>query len=46
MPSYEDDSRFAGSVPEFAAKANYDQGWTSGALRGFQPNSIEQTRQQ
>jgi len=23
MPGYEDDSRFAGSVPEFAAKANY-----------------------
>jgi hypothetical protein len=26
MPGAEDDSRFAGSVPEFAAKANYRPG--------------------
>jgi hypothetical protein len=46
MPGAEDDSRFAGSVPGFAAEADYGPGWTSGALGGFQTNSIEQARLQ
>ena len=46
MPGAEDDSRFAGSVPGFAAEADYGPGWTSGALGGFQTNSIKQARLQ
>jgi hypothetical protein len=40
MPGAEDDSRFAGSVPEFAAQGKLAQGWTSSALRAFRPNLL------
>ena len=42
MPGAEDDSRFAGSLPEFAANANYSPGMDFGRAKDFQTDSIEQ----
>jgi hypothetical protein len=46
MPGYEDDSRFARALPEFAANGNYSPGMDFRRAKGFQTDSIEHARLQ